>query len=171
MTAGQVGRVWSQDGPAPASGAIGLRGWLLFVALIFHVLEEWPRFPTWATDHFGTTSPRFYVVSHIPIFVIVAWATWRASAWRPSNSALWIFAFLLAGFGTNGLFHLFSSVVLGVLAPGVFTACLVLLPICLYVLQRVAVLLGRSATRRAAVAGGFVSLLVAASLWLDMPTF
>lgn len=58
----------------------------------------------------------------------------------------------------------------GALAPGIFTASLILLPICLYLLQRVVVLLGWCATMRVALAGGFVSVLVTASLWLDMPT-
>ena len=41
--------------------------WLVFGALVTHVLEELPGFPAWATAHFGTTTTQWFVLSHLPL--------------------------------------------------------------------------------------------------------
>ena len=43
--------------------------WLPSILFALHVAEEFPRFPEWATRHFGTTSRPYYVYSHIPLIV------------------------------------------------------------------------------------------------------
>jgi len=148
---------------------LGRLPWLVFVALVLHVFEEWPRFPEWATLHFGTTSPRFYVLSHIPILGLVAWAAYRASRPAASASSLWWIATILSALGANVIFHVASSVGLSELSPGLLTALLLYAPLLVFLFPRLALILGRRRSATAVAAGVAISAVVTASLGLDMP--
>ncbi len=147
---------------------VGRLPWLVFIALVLHVLEEWPEFPEWATRHFGTTSPRFYVLSHIPILGLVAWAAYRAS--KPgASSSLWFITVILSALGGNVVFHVVSSVEFGELSPGLLTALILYVPLVAALLPRFAAILGRRRSVTAVATGLVASALITATLGFDMP--
>lgn len=151
------------------SGPLGRAPWLVLGALVLHILEEWPDFPEWATRHFGTTSPGFFIVSHLPIVGFVGWAMWSATRPTPRPWAIWVLGLILAALGTNVLFHAGASVALRELAPGIFSAVVLYIPLVAYLLPGVARVLGRRRTAEAVAAGVLIALLITGSLWLDFP--
>lgn len=67
-------------GCAPIGGG-NLSYWLPLIVFIPHMIEEYPRFPAWATRHFGATSRAWYVYSHILLVAIaVPVCLWADSA-------------------------------------------------------------------------------------------
>ena len=44
--------------------------WLPLLVFMAHVAEEYPRFPAWATRHFGATSKAWYVYAHMGLVAI-----------------------------------------------------------------------------------------------------
>jgi hypothetical protein len=152
------------------AGPPGRLAWLLLVALALHMGEEWSRFPEWATRHFGTTSPRFFLVSHVPIVAVVAWVSWGASRRPAAESFLWWYAFILAAFVTNALFHVATTLVFREYSPGLVTGVVLYPAVAVRLLPRVLPILGPRRTLAASIAGALASVLVAASLALDMPT-
>jgi hypothetical protein len=147
----------------------GWRSWLVLCAPLVHIVEEWPRFPGWATEHFGTTSPRFYLISHIPIVAVIAWAAYPASRSDASSRSIWFLAMIVAALGANGLFHAGATVRFGAYSPGLVTSVGVYLPLAGYLLPRLIAMLGVPKGLSACVAGVVVAMLVTASLALDMP--
>ena len=156
--------------PAAAARSLGGLPWLVPLAMLGHMAEEWPRFPAWATSHFGTTSPRFYLLSHIPILAIVAWVSYRASRPAASPRSLWLLTMILAALGTNTLFHLGATVAFGEWAPGLATAIVLYIPLLFLLIPRTSIALGGPRARTAGLTGAVLSALIAMSLWLDMPT-
>jgi hypothetical protein len=83
--------------------------WVPTIALVVHVVEEVPRFPAWATRHFGATSRAWYVYSHVLLLVAFAVVSAEAHAGGPgSRWALLVLAcqWILA---VNALFHVVTT--------------------------------------------------------------
>ena len=64
--------------------------WLPLIVFIPHMIEEYPRFPAWATRHFGATSKAWYVYSHV-LYVTIA-----VPVWAPRR-LVWNATFTMAG--------------------------------------------------------------------------
>jgi hypothetical protein len=148
---------------------LGQWPWLVLFALLVHVAEEWPRFPEWATGHFGTTSPSFYIATHIPIVGLVAWATYRATRSGADRRSVWLVAVVLAALVTNALFHVGASIAFREVSPGLVSASLLYAPLALYLGPRMAPILGRTGSIMACAVGLLVSVLFTLSLGMDMP--
>lgn len=163
-TAGSTGRRWSRRSTA--------FHWLVPAAFLAHCGEELPRFPRWATEHFGTTTTRFYVASHALVLVpATLGAAHRAASRRGDpRAAFWATA-VAAGYGVNALFHVATTFLFRRYSPGVVTGVAVVLPASGYTLWRVRrdgpltdeQLIGASLTGTA-LCGAAV-----ASLFVDMP--
>ncbi len=144
--------------------------WIPCLAFLAHIAEEWPRFPAWATRHFGTTTRAFYAYSHV---VLVAAAV-TVSALATSGPAGGPFALLaIAGqwlMCSNALFHLATSALFREYSPGVVTGTTLFLPgtafVTVVTLREQLLSVPQLAL---AIALGFAGGgLVIASLWLDM---
>ena len=149
---------------------LGRLPWLVLASLLLHVLEEWSRFPEWATRHFGTTSDRFFVVSHIPIFGIVAWVVSSASRSNASTRSIWLLVMIIGALCTNTLFHLGTTGWFSEYSPGLVTALVLYLPLAIYMLPRASDILGIDPTIKAIATGFIMSTMITASLAFDMPT-
>lgn len=147
--------------PTPRSRLL----WAVFAALLVHVAEELPNFPAWATAHFGTTTPRWFVLSHIPILGLAAWITARATRSNASDGAMWWMWVLIVALATNGVFHVAATLWFHEYSPGVVTSVLLYGPLFWLASRR----LPRPAGAPRMV-GVLVAFLLTGSLWLDMPT-
>lgn len=154
-----------RNGIAPAFGPTA---WLVLASLLAHVTEELPRFPEWATRHFGTTTPRFFIISHIPIVAIVAWIAFRAARRHATSRDTFALILAAAAFATNTLFHAAATLAFREYSPGLVTS-LLYLPIAAYLGVRAKARFGSGLVLRAAIAGVIVSVLVTATLWLEVP--
>ncbi|MBI3071599.1 MAG: HXXEE domain-containing protein, partial [Deltaproteobacteria bacterium] len=110
--------------------------WLPVLAFAAHIAEEYPRFPEWATRHFGATSRAWYVYSHVPlVFFVIAIAAFAEKAppqsvWPLLATAIqWVLA-------TNAIFHLVTTRLFREYSPGVVTGTLLFLPTTAYVFWR-----------------------------------
>jgi len=146
-----------------------MAAWLPLAALLAHVAEELQRFPAWATARFGTTTPLWFVVSHVPIVALAAYLSWRASRPRPTRSAIWWLLLVVAALFTNALFHLVATLLWREPSPGVVSAALLYLPLTAYLAPRLAKELGAPSALRAAAAGIAVAAALTASVLLDVP--
>jgi len=103
------------------------------LAVLLHVLEEWPRFPVWAR-RFGSPrySDRAYVVTHV---FAVALAVVAAHVVRTFPLPWVVFTFFALVFGPgvfcNALFHLGASVVTRTYCAGAVTGLVVYVPLSL----------------------------------------
>lgn len=145
----------------------------LTAAIWLHCAEEFPRFPQWASRHFGgTTTHRFFLASHA-VLLLPAVTTAGILPWRAPRSRLgnWLAAATAAGFVGNSVFHLATTIRWREYSPGVFTAVTIVSPSALATLRlaRSRGLRGRSFVA-AAVTGTLLNSLAVASLNLDMPT-
>ena len=68
--------------------------WLPLVVFLAHIAEEGPRFPQWATRHFGATSRAFYFYSHLVLVAadtaicwLAAMTGWIGSCSTPTSRA------------------------------------------------------------------------------------
>ncbi|HEV7734674.1 MAG TPA: HXXEE domain-containing protein [Candidatus Binatia bacterium] len=102
--------------------------WLPLVVFVAHMIEEFPRFPAWATRHFGATSTAWYVYSHCVLvaaaLVLCPWAQGApAQTWGPvvGTALMWTL-------GMNALFHVVTTFLFREYSPGVVTGVLLLLP-------------------------------------------
>ena len=159
--------------PAPlatttAQGNLGRDPWFVLAALVCHVVEEVPNFPEWATRHFGTTSPTYFVLSHVPLFAAVLYIVYRASRSVVEPVWIWLLIAVQAALATNGVFHLLATLWFREYSPGVVTSVLVYAPVTAYLLPRAAQHLGARPTGMACATGIGVAGLLIASLWLDM---
>jgi hypothetical protein len=143
---------------------------LATLSFLLHCAEEFPRFPAWATRHFGATSRPYYVYSHIPLIASVVTTSLLASTSPPGT--VWP---LLATAGqwvlfTNGLFHLVTTILFREYSPGVVTGTLLFFPATAYVLDRTVRgdLLTPAQIGLALALGTLAGALVIASLWLRM---
>lgn len=147
--------------------------WLAPTAFLAHCAEELPRFPRWATKHFGTTSTRFYVVSHALVIVpAVVMPALRATQRPGSTGAAFSSVAVAAGLGFNGIFHLATTALFREYSPGVFTGVFALLPAATHTIAsaRRGGVLTQQQLRAALVAGAAGCTAAVASLYLDMPT-
>jgi hypothetical protein len=142
--------------------------WIPTIVLLAHVLEEFPRFPAWASRHFGSTSRAWYVYSHVPLLAGVGLVSAQAQAAGPGSG----WALLALGFqwilATNALFHITTTLGFREYSPGVVTGTLLVLPATAYLYYRaVSADLFTSAQVASAIALGTVlSAAAVASLWL-----
>ena len=108
--------------------------WLFPPSFILHVLEEWPRFTSWAQRYASALySQRDYDAIHIAgIVSSVIFAT-IVSLFPISAVVFVFFAFVLApGLFFNTLFHAGGTVVTRQYCPGVITALTLYLPVFLF---------------------------------------
>jgi hypothetical protein len=129
-----------------------------------HMVEEIPRFPAWATKHFGATSNAWYTYSHtLLVAFIVPVCAWSATG-SPMLRILWVAT--ACSLACNALFHVVTTWWFREYSPGVVTGVVALLPGAALVLQH-----SRLASTQLAVAAalGILSqVAVIASLWLKL---
>lgn len=93
-----------------------------------HTVDEYlSGFPAWATDHFGTTSGRFYVTSHV---ALIAAVTAVAESARRSASRVpkILLGSIAVGFVANGIFHIATTRRFDERSPGLATAITLMIP-------------------------------------------
>ena len=151
-----------------APGNLGRGPWFVLAALVCHVVEELPSFPRWATQHFGTTSPGYFVLSHVPLFAAVLYVVYRASRSDADVMWVWLLMGVQCALAANGIFHLLATLWFREYSPGVVTSVALYAPVSAYVLPRVARRLGPRRSAMACGTGVCVSALLIASLWLDI---
>lgn len=137
---------------------------------LIHMAEELPRFPAWASRHFGYTSLAWYVYSHIVLVIIsISVAAWAAAPGSTEWSTLWNMA-LMATLVLNAAFHLVTTILFKEYSPGVITGLLCLMPAGFYMFLRAwqTALLTENQLLTAAGLGTAIQVLVLASLWLNM---
>ena len=154
--------------PHAAKGNLGRSPWLVLAALVFHVVEEVPNFPQWATRHFGTTSLTYFVLSHIPLLAAVVSIVHQASRSVVDGAWVWLLIAVQSALAVNGLFHVFATLWFREYSPGVVTSVLLYAPVTAYLLPRAARQLGPRPTAMACGTGTCVSALLIGSLWLDV---
>jgi hypothetical protein len=144
--------------------------WIPALAFLAHVAEEYPRFPEWATRHFGATSRPWYVYSHIPLIAAAVGASFLASG-APEGT---LFPFLATTIqwvlATNAVFHVATTFIFREYSPGVVSAVLLFLPGTAYFFERTVreALLTVPQVALAIAIGTAVGIAVVASLWLPM---
>lgn len=137
-------------------------------AFVLHSAEELPRFPAWATRHFGTTTTEFFVLSHIPLVALSATTSYLAERHGPGS----IWATLATAWQwqlvVNGLFHLTATALFNEYSPGVITGTAVVFPASFYFDQTLRRdLLAPPRLWTALAIGSLVAGLAIASLGLD----
>lgn len=145
--------------------------WLVPATFLLHCAEELPRFPRWATKHFGTTTTQFYLASHAVLVPLIVTA--GAQGARRANSrraAFWATA-VAAGLGLNGVFHIATTRLFREYSPGVVSGALAMLPAAGYTLRRTRQqgLLTPEEIVGAFLTGTVLSTAAVASLYVDMP--
>lgn len=105
--------------------------WLWPVAVALHVLEEYPRFISWAQQH---ASPGYTHREYVQIHAaaVISSALIAGLLWLFPNRALVLLAFTFAvapGLLFNTFFHAGASMATGSYCPGVVTATLIYLPV------------------------------------------
>lgn len=140
-------------------------------AFVVHCVEEYPRFPEWATRHFGTTTRRFYLVSHAVLVPLVALVDAHSSRGRATRSKAWLATGLASTLISNAVFHAGATVAFREYSPGAASGLLVLVPVGLADItsRRHASVLGPRARSTAVTAGVVLNAVIVASLWMDMP--
>ena len=129
-------------------------------------------FPDWATRHFGTTSKRFYLASHV-VLVAAVTASVVLQVRRPqARSANLALGAIASSFVMNGFFHLETTARFGEPSPGLLSAKWLMIPGGVATLVR---LLRDGAIDRddllLAVTGGvLLNAAAVGSLRLDMPS-
>jgi hypothetical protein len=144
--------------------------WFPLAFFLIHVVEEWRRFPAWATRHFGATSRAWYVYSHIPLVAALYLLGLGASSAR-SGSAWWLLlTAAVCTLASNALFHLVATVAFREYSPGLVSGLLLLGPLAAWwcpLMYEGGVLDGADLAVAAGL-GVATGGLVVASLWLPM---
>ena len=144
--------------------------WLPLIVFIPHMIEEYPRFPAWATRHFGATSKAWYVYSHVLyVTIAVPVCLWAESA----SSQGWgriVGTALMITLAINGVFHIVTTFLFREYSPGVVTGTLLFFPATGYMLLLTVreSLLTTPQIGVAVVIGILVQVAVIASLYLRM---
>lgn len=143
--------------------------WLPTLAFLIHVIEEFGRFPSWVSRHFGRTSRAWYVYSHIVLITFFIASSWFAASAPPIS--LWTFVavglqWVICG---NAFFHLFVTFWFREYSPGVVTGTLVVIPSTLGFARNAPVIGLMTGAEWAIIlsASVLVNTLVIASLWLN----
>ena len=145
--------------------------WVVPAAFLAHCAEELPRFPAWATEHFGTTTTRFYLASHA---VLVPWVLSNgAKAMRRPDDRRAVFASAMtaSALGLNGVFHLVTTRLFREYSPGVVTGATLMLPASVFALARIrrSGVLTDEDLVGAFLAGTALSTAAVGRLYVDMP--
>src|SRR5262245_45774290 len=104
---------------------------LLFpLAVVLHVLEEWPRFPAWARRFASPGySDHAYVVTHVLAISLAVASTLLVRAF-PTPLVIPFFALVFGpGVLCNALFHAGASVLSWSYCPGALTGLALYLPL------------------------------------------
>ena len=158
------------DDAALEAESVRAVAWIPLVTLLVHMAEEAPRFPRWATRHFGATSPAWYAYSHALLVALAVWIAWRADAGSGDAPALLLPGAAQWALAVNALFHVAATLRFGAYSPGVISGVLFSLPATAYFFVR-ALSDGHLTSGQvlvAACAGTTVSALATASLWLQL---
>lgn len=145
--------------------------WLVPAAFLAHCGEELPRFPRWATEHFGTTTTRFYIASHCVLVPLVLESGARGSG-RPGNRRAAFFATsVAAALGLNAVFHIATTALFRRYSPGLVTGVSAVLPASAYTLYRTHRdgLLTDEQLVGAFLTGTALANAAVGSLYVDMP--
>lgn len=145
--------------------------WLVPATFLAHCAEELPRFPKWATKHFGTTTTQFYIASHAVIIPALVGASARGAR-RPSDSrAAFLATTVSAGLGINAIFHIATTALFREYSPGVVTGAAGMLPAALYTLYRTkrSRILNDEQIVAAVLTGTAITTAVVGSLYINMP--
>jgi hypothetical protein len=144
--------------------------WLPLTVFVAHIAEEYPRFPAWATRHFGATSKAWYVYSHVMLVVVaLAVCEWAEGAPSQTWGPILATAFMVT-LAVNGLFHVATTFLFREYSPGVITGTLLFFPATGYLLYetlRLERLTGAQIGTAVAI-GVAVQIAVIASLYLHM---
>ena len=101
------------------------------LAVVLHILEEWPGFPRWARQFVSPQySDREYIVTHAFAVVLAIGAVALVCAF-PTPSILFGFFAIVFGPGVfcNAWFHAGATVLSGTYCAGVVTGIMVYLPL------------------------------------------
>ena len=145
--------------------------WLVPAAFGAHIAEELPRFPQWATRHFGTTTKEFYVASHCvlgPAVIACCAAGAKGSGgWKGPFAGAAAASVMVA----NTIYHLGTTALFREYSPGVVTALVGMLPTSVYALRRTRAegLLTDEQWLGAILVGNAACLAAVGSLYVDMP--
>lgn len=144
--------------------------WLPLILFVAHMIEEYPRFPAWASRHFGATSKAWYIYSHILLVALIMGAAWWAQTSPPRSLAPLLVAAIMFSLAGNALFHIVTTVLFREYSPGVVTGSLLFLPAAAWYFDQVQQTenLTASQTIDAVWIGLVVQAAVVASLWLPM---
>lgn len=155
-----------------AAAARARRGlWLAPLVFLVHCLEELPRFPEWATRHFGTTTRPYYLASHAVLIPAVVALTRGGTRPDATPTATARAAAVPAGLIANAAFHVRTTRAFGGYSPGVLTGLGVVTPVCARVLFRLSRtgVLPRRELAIAVLAGVALNAVAVASLRVDAP--
>lgn len=142
--------------------------WLPLIALVVHATDEFVNgFPAWATENFGTTTPAYFVYTHIFLVLLVGTISYLATRQGLFWKMLAVVAMMQ--FVTNGLFHIITTFLFGEIAPGLLTASLVLLPLSYVFFGTIFKnqLLPKKQIVISMVLGFVAALLIIATLWFE----
>lgn len=144
---------------------------LLFIQLfdIVHCVEEYFfGFSEWATKHFGTTSQNWYLLSHTisaVILGVIVFYTYKGH----KVGIFFAFSFQILIF-TNGLFHIFTTILYKEYAPGVLTQILVIPISCLVFLMICqSNMLSKKEILYSTITGYIISVIIILSLFINVP--
>ena len=143
--------------------------WIPLLVFAAHMIEELPRFPTWATRHFGATSNAWYVYSHVVLVALIVSTSW----WAETSEGTWgplLAVAVMWSLGCNAVFHVVTTALFGEYSPGVITGVILLIPATIWVMWWAADrgVLSSGELVLAGVIGTVVQVAVIASLWLRM---
>ena len=105
--------------------------WLVPLAFLRHVVEEWPRFTRWAQTHASKQfTRRDYNTTHIAGVCGSLLSAALVSRFPSQWMVFAFFAFMFApGVFFNALFHAGASILTRTYCPGAITAVLIYLPL------------------------------------------
>jgi len=138
------------------------------IELLIHILEEYLRFPKWASKHFGTTTRDWYNLTHLiifPLVFIVAYFSIIGNSW-----GIFLSVVTQTVMFTNGLFHIFTTFLFKEYSPGVISSSIITLPFSYFYYQYIFQnqFLSLSAILIALFLGVVVSLSIIWSLTRDI---
>lgn len=144
--------------------------WLPLIVFVAHMIEEYPRFPAWATRHFGATSAAWYVYSHVLLVaVVIPVCLWAENA-SPQTWGRILGTALMITLALNGAFHVVTTFLFREYSPGVVTGVVLFFPATAYLLVMTVreSLLTTTQIGAAVILGAVVQVAVIASLYLRM---
>ena len=125
-------------------------------------------FPEWATKHFGTTGKNYYLLSHLPLVLIIGVIMWGMH--KGSRVALFFALGVQTIFFTNGIFHIITTILWYEYSPGLMTQ-VIILPSFFITLKLIldSKVLSKKQVAHSLIIGTTVSILLILSLFLNMP--